>query len=93
MLNRHRKCFYQRNFLIDCLLTRQKEEKCNYSVSKGRGVCVFVYSFMNVLLRVGTAVDSIGWFMPHLEGLPDLPVEVGVDLALAHHRHKLSKID
>lgn len=30
---------------------------------------------------------------PYLECLPDLPVEVGVDLALAHHRHELRKID
>lgn len=35
------------------------------------------------------------WSMvvPHLEGLPDLPVEVGVDFALAHHGHELGKID
>lgn len=31
--------------------------------------------------------------MSHLEGFPDLPVEIRVDLAFAHHRYELGEVD
>ena len=36
---------------------------------------------------------GIPWTTAHLKRLPDLPVKVGVDLALAHHCHELRKVD
>lgn len=39
-----------------------------------------------------TAADA-GNSASHLEGFPDLPVEVRVDLAFAHHRYEFGEVD